>query len=108
MARHQVSATTATAESFTFTARFTPGMPAIFASSKLTSLPPNTGDCWIAACSIPGSLRSIEYSLLPFNLSAVSSRASGLPAIFQSFGSLSLMLFESGGVSLAAAAATRP
>ena len=44
-ARHQVSATTATVVSFTFTTRRTPGMPAIFASSKLTSLPPNTGQC---------------------------------------------------------------
>ena len=32
-ARHQVSATTATPVSFTFTTLRTPGMPAIFASS---------------------------------------------------------------------------
>ena len=40
-------------------------------------------------------------------LSAVSSRFSGLPAIFQSFGSLSLTA-SSGGSSLAAASATLP
>ena len=39
---------------------------------------------------------------------AGSSRLSGLPAIFQSFGSLSLMLLGSGGSSLAATAATLP
>ena len=60
LACHQVSATTATVESFTFTARRTPGRPAIFASSKLTSLPPKTGQALTAACSMPGSLRSIE------------------------------------------------
>ena len=38
----------------------------------------------------------------------MSSRFIGLPATFQSFGSLSLMLFASGGVSLAAAGATLP
>jgi len=47
-------------------------------------------------------------TLLPSSLSAVSSRFRGLPATFQFFGSLSLMLLGSGGVSLAAAAATSP
>jgi hypothetical protein len=41
-------------------------------------------------------------------LSAVSSRFNGLPAIFQSFGFLSVIAFASGGSSLAAAAATLP
>ena len=59
LARHQVSATTATAESFTFTTFFTPGILAILLSSKLFSLPPNTGESLIAACSMPGSLTSI-------------------------------------------------
>ena len=62
----------------------------------------------MAALSMPGSFRSMANTLLPSSLSAVSSRLSGLPAIFQSFGSLSLMVFGSGGVSLAAAAATSP
>ena len=51
---------------------------------------------------------SIENVLLPFNFSAVSSRFIGLPATFQLFGSLSVMLFGSGGDSFAAAAATLP
>ena len=56
---HHVSATTATVVSLTRTARRTPGIAAIFASSKLTSLPPNTGQSLIAAFSMPGSLTSI-------------------------------------------------
>ena len=37
----------------------TPFMPAILASSKLFSLPPNTGQSLIAALSMPGSLTSM-------------------------------------------------
>ncbi len=55
---HQVSATTATAESPTGTTFRTPFMPATFAASKLFTLPPNTGQSLIAAFSIPGSFRS--------------------------------------------------
>jgi len=62
----------------------------------------------MAAQSMPGSFRSMAKILLPSSLSAVSSRLSGLPAIFQYFGSFSLMDFGSGGVSFAAAAATSP
>ena len=58
-ARHHVSATTATVESSTRTARGDPARPAIFDSSKLTSLPPNTGQSRMAAQRIPGSLTSI-------------------------------------------------
>jgi hypothetical protein len=43
----------------TRTARLTPGMPAILSLSKLTSLPPNTGQALIAAFSMPGSFRSM-------------------------------------------------
>ncbi len=60
----------------------------------------------MAALSMPGILKSIEYIILPTTLSAVSSRFSGLPAIFQSFGSFSAGF--SGTGSLAAAAATLP
>ncbi len=60
----------------------------------------------IAALSIPGTFTSMPYSVLPTTLSAVSSRAIGLPAIFQSFGSLSAGF--SGTGSLAAASATLP
>ena len=58
LACHQVSATTATAESPTCTTCRTPGMPRTVAASKLFTLPPNTGQSLIAALSIPGSFRS--------------------------------------------------
>ena len=59
LACHQVSATTATPVSLTFTTFFTPGIPAILLSSKLVTLPPNTGQSLIAAHSMSGSLTSI-------------------------------------------------
>jgi hypothetical protein len=106
LACHQVSAMTATAFSSTWTTFLTPFMPATLAASKLFTLPPNTGQSLIAAFSIPGNVKSMEYIILPTTLSAVSSRFSGLPAIFQSFGSLSFGF--SGTGSLAAVAATLP
>ena len=59
LACHQVSATTATAVSFTFMTFFTPGILATFASSKLTTLAPNTGASLMAALSMPGSFTSM-------------------------------------------------
>src|SRR6266478_6553820 len=64
LACHQVSATTATALSLTLTTFLTPFMPVTLASSKLFSLPPNTGQSLIAALSIPGSLTSAGGSSL--------------------------------------------
>lgn len=58
LARHQLSATTATARSSTFTTFFTPGIFSTAAASKLTSVPPKTGQALIAAFSMPGSFRS--------------------------------------------------
>ena len=58
LARHHVSATTATAESPTGSTCLTPGMPVTLAASKLFTLPPKTGQSLIAALSIPGSFRS--------------------------------------------------
>src|SRR5258708_26682938 len=55
---HQRSATTATADSPTLRMCLTPFWPWIFAASKLTSLPPKTGQSLIAAQSIPGSFTS--------------------------------------------------
>ena len=49
--------------------------------------------------SMPGSLTSIAKILRPSSLSAVSSRFIGWPAIFQSFGSFSLMSASAGGVA---------
>src|ERR1700730_8320753 len=106
LACHQVSATTATAESPTGSTFFTPGIFSTLAASKLLTLPPNTGQSLIAALSIPGSLTSLPYIILPVVLSAVSSRLSGLPAIFQSLGSLSLTSF--GGSGLAAGSPPSP
>jgi hypothetical protein len=60
LACHQVSETTATVASSIFTTFLKPGREAIFDSSKLTSLPPNTGHCLTAALSMPGSFTSIE------------------------------------------------
>jgi hypothetical protein len=52
---HQVSATTATAESPTRTTFLTPGRFITAAASTLLTLPPNTGQSLIAALSIPGA-----------------------------------------------------
>ena len=49
LARHQVSATTATVLSLTLTTFFTPRRPAIFDSSQPFNLPPNTGQSLTAA-----------------------------------------------------------
>ena len=59
LACHQVSATTATAVSRTFMTFLTPGIFAALASSKLTTLEPNTGASLMAALSMPGSLMSM-------------------------------------------------
>src|SRR4051812_105892 len=106
LACHQVSATTATAVSPTLRTCLTPFMPLTLASSKLTSLLPNTGQSLIAAFNMPGSFTSMPYIILPVVLSTVSSRLSGWPAMVQVFGSLSATSL--GGSSLAAASATLP
>ena len=59
LARHQVSATTATALSPTRNTFFTPGRFSTAASSTLFTLPPNTGLSFTAAFNIPGNVRSI-------------------------------------------------
>src|SRR5436305_5069366 len=60
LACHQLSATTPTADSPTWTTCFTPLLPAILAASKLFTLPPCTGQALTAAYNMPGSLTSIE------------------------------------------------
>src|SRR5450759_5821996 len=60
LACHQVSATTATAWSLTLTTFLTPFMPVTLASSKLFSLPPNTGQSLIAASVSYTHLRAHE------------------------------------------------
>ena len=58
-ARHQVSATTATALSPTGTTCFTPGIFSTAAGSKCLTLPPMIGQSRMAAFSKPGSCRSM-------------------------------------------------
>ena len=106
LARHQVSATTATALSPTRTTFFTPASFNVADASKLLTLPPKTGQSLIAAFSMPGSTRSLPYCCLPVVLSTVSSRAMRLLTSFQSFGSFNAT--SAGGLSFAAATATLP
>ena len=75
-------------------------------ASKLLSLPPNTGQSLMAAFNMPGSVRSMPYIWAPVVLSTVSSRASRLPASFQSFGFFRLTAV--GCANLPAAVATLP
>src|SRR6188472_551209 len=103
---HHVSAITATPVSPTCTTFFTPFMPAILAASKLFTLPPKVGQSLIAALSMPGIVKSMPSFLCPVVLSTVSRRLMGLPASFQSLGSLRLISL--GGASLEAAPATLP
>src|SRR6185295_14175511 len=79
LACHQVSATTATALSPTCTTFLTPFIDATLAASKLLTLPPNTGQALIVALSMPGSLTSMPYIILPVVLSSVSRRLTLLP-----------------------------
>ena len=108
LARHQVSATTATVRSLTRTTARTPRIEVTLAASKLTICPPHTGQALMAAHNCPGTRTSMAKILLPSSLSAVSRRFTPLPATFQVFGSLSVMVLASGGVSLAAAPASLP
>ena len=84
----------------TLTARLTPGSLRIAVSSKLASLPPNTGHWLIAAQSMPCIFTSMAYTRLPSSFGAVSSRFIGLPATFHVRGSFSVIDFGSGGVDL--------
>jgi hypothetical protein len=106
LARHQVSAITATALSPTGTTFFTPGRLLMAAALKPRTLPPNTGQALMAAFSMPGSCRSAPNTCLPVTLSAVSRRARRLPTSAQRDGSFSGT--SAGGASLEAASATWP
>jgi hypothetical protein len=68
LACHQVSATTATAVSFTFMTFLTPGILAALASSTLAIFAPNTGASLIAALSMPGSFTSDGIDLRAIEL----------------------------------------
>src|SRR6266568_311053 len=104
-ARHQLSATTATASS-SFTTLMRPRSPLIRSSATVTSLPRNTGHCAIAAYAMPGSCTSIPKRGFPLTLSGMSKRCAALPIRFHSLGSFSFTSF--GGSSFEAACATWP
>ena len=55
LARHQVSATTATVLALTRTTPLTPRMDLTASALKLTKVPPNTGQSLMAAHSMPGN-----------------------------------------------------
>ena len=63
LARHQLSATTAT-QSSPRTTFFTPRMDLTLESSKLLTLPPNTGHCAMDACTQPGQTHVGRVDLL--------------------------------------------
>src|SRR5712692_3980651 len=104
-ARHQLSATTATASS-SCTTLIKPRIPLILSPATVASLPRNTGHCAIAAYAMPGCCTSIPKSGLPLTLSGMSSRRAGLPMRFHSLGSFSFTSF--GRSSFEAACATWP
>jgi hypothetical protein len=105
LARHQLSATTATKLS-SRTTFLTPRIASAALASMRLTVPPKTGHCAIDACSIPGNITSTPKTGLPSTLSGMSRRASDRPAIFQSLASRSFT--SAGGDSLAASLASCP
>ena len=84
---HQPSAITATARSVVTTST-TPGIDSAGALSTETSLPPCTGAERTAACSMPGSLKSMPYPKLPLVFGGMSARSGEVPAMRHVAGSL--------------------
>ena len=74
------------------------------ASNDFT-LPPNIGGRATRAVSIPGALASIPNPALPVTLSLTSVRATLVPMIFQSLGSLSVTVAGTGMVAALSASA---
>ena len=95
LACHQVSATTATAVSSTCTTFLTPGMPVDLGGVEALHLAAEHRAILDRGVE---HARQLEVDAVDLScrstLSAVSSRFSGLPAIFQSFGSLSFGLLR--------------
>ena len=108
LARQKLSARTATDSSSTRTTALIPRRDEIFDASKLTNLPPNTGQALMAAYCMPGKTVSIPYLSEPLTLGAVSKRLGDLPNIFQSLGCLRVMDFGSGAGNLDAWLASFP
>jgi len=75
-------------------------------SSRLATLPPNTGLSASVAIFSPGSRTSMLYTAVPFTFAGVSSRFAGVPISLKSLGSLSATF--SGTGSLAACSASAP
>ena len=78
MADQVLSATTATPVEICTTC-FTPGTVLALESSKLATLPPNTGQRATTACSIPGTRTSIPKIARPSTFSGVSRRLWDFP-----------------------------
>ena len=76
-ARHQLSATTATASS-SRTTRFTPAIPSAGVVSTVISFAPFTGAIATAAWSMPGSVKSMPYIALPSTFERMSNRCRGV------------------------------
>ena len=106
LARHQLSATTATKSSARTTC-FTPRIFSAAAESTLFTLPPNTGHCAIEACSMPGSVTSVAENGLAHHLVRdVEAAHAACRRSSSRFGSRSFTSL--GGWSFAACAATCP
>ena len=105
LARHQLSATTATKvpkfNTLTMPLRFS-----TLEASMVLTVPLNTGQAATAACSMPGTWASMPYLTRPVTMSGMSTRAMDWPISVQALGSLSLTSL--GASSLAAAAASLP
>ena len=97
LARHQLSATTATKvprfNTLTIPLRFS-----TLDASMVLMVPLNTGQAAMAACSMPGTCASIPYFTRPVTMSGMSTRGMDLPINVQVFGVLELDVF--GGFQL--------
>ena len=113
---HQLSATIATpgcspsssVVPSTMNACRTPGMALISSRLALTTLPMNTGHFSNTAYSMPGIVKSMLKIGLPVTIARLSTPGIGLPMILKSFGSFRVTVLSSGGVSVAALAASGP
>src|ERR1700688_2284279 len=84
----------------------TPGTALVLEASKLATFPPNTGQRWTTAYSIPGKRTSMPNLALPSTLMGVSKRLGDVPIKRNCLGSFNTT--EDGGLNCAAASAKLP
>jgi hypothetical protein len=84
----------------------TPGRRSAGSLSNVLTWPPNTGLCFTAAYSIPGTRTSMPKTAVPLSFAGISTRGSGRPRSVQSF--CAFRAGFSGGDSRAAASASSP